>query len=160
MKLSKTFFPVLLIALAGVLLRLGFVLPGLAAGSHARFLRPDSDFYMHAACELAAGRSYPGSVRAPGFPAAAALLLKGTGEPLSICLFFAVAGGLAALFVYEAGRTYAGHDAGLLAEALYAFDLTSVVNAPMLLSSRRWFFWPANRGFLCGTNASPGSPRR
>lgn len=149
MNLPKTDFPVLLIALAGILLRLGFVLPGLAAGSHERYLRPDSAFYMHAAQELAAGRHYPGSVRAPGFPAAAALLLKCTGEPLAVPLFFAVAGGLAAVFVYGAGRAYAGRGAGLLAEALYACDLTSVVNAPMLLSDtffgiltalQLWFF--------------------
>jgi len=127
-------FPVLLIAFAGVLLRLGFCLPGFASGTHERFLRPDSAFYMYAAQELAAGRSYPGSVRAPGFSAVAAVLLKGTKDPLAVSLFFSVAGGLAAVLVYCAGKTLATHETGLLAEAFYAFNLTGIVNAPMLLS--------------------------
>lgn len=127
-------FPVLLIALTGVLLRLGFFLPGFAAGAHERFLRPDSVFYMHAARELAAGRSYPGSVRAPGFSAVAAVLLKGTGDPFAVSLFFSVAGGLAAVLVYCAGKTFADRETGLTAEAFYALNLTGIVNAPMLLS--------------------------
>ena len=138
MKISQVIrhpgFPVLLIALGGVLFRLGFFLPGFSAGDQARFLRPDSAFYMYAAQELAAGRSYPGSVRAPGFSAAAAVLLRSTGSPFCISLFFSIAGGAAAVLVYCAGKTSAGHKTGLLAEAFYAFNLTGIVNAPMLLS--------------------------
>ena len=104
---------------------------------------------MQAAGSLARGEGYPGSIRAPGFSAAAAGCLKLTGKPLSICLFFAVTGGLAALFVYLAGKTYADQKTGLLASAFYALNLTAVVNAPMLLSDtffgimtalQLWFF--------------------
>ena len=153
MKVSQVirhrWFPILLIALAGVLFRVGFFLPGFAAGAHERFLRPDSAFYMHAARELAAGRSYPGSVRAPGFSAAAAILLRGTGNPFAVSLFFSLAGGLAAVLVYCAGKTCANHETGLLAAAFYACNLTGIVNAPMLLSDtlfgifaalQLWFF--------------------
>ena len=122
------------IILCGILLRLAFVVPGFNSQSTERYLRPDSEFYMRAAHALAAGESYPGSVRAPGFSATAAILLKTAGTPLAIPLFFAVTGGLATYFVYRAGKEYASNTAGLLAAGLYAFNITAIVNAPMLLT--------------------------
>ena len=127
-------YPVVIIAVAGIFCRLCFVLPGILAQNHERYLRPDSEFYMRAAYSLVNGNGYPGSIRAPGFSATAAILLKTVDSPLFICAFFAVAGGLASLVVYTAAKEYADYKTGLLAEALYAFNLTAVVNAPMLLT--------------------------
>ena len=50
---SRPWYPVILIAAAGILLRLLFLLPGLIDGNHEKYLRPDSDFYMYAANALA-----------------------------------------------------------------------------------------------------------
>ena len=127
-------YPVIIIAAAGILLRLCFVLPGIFAQNHERYLRPDSEFYMRAAYSLVNGHGYPGSIRAPGFSVTAALLLKAVDSPLFISAFFALTGGLAAILVYASAKEYANHKTALLAEALYSFDLTAIVNAPMLLT--------------------------
>ena len=100
-------YPVVIIAVVGILLRLSFVLPGILAQSHERYLRPDSEFYMRAAYSLVNGNGYPGSIRAPGFSATAAVLLKTVDSPLFICAFFALTGGLASLLVYAAAKEYA-----------------------------------------------------
>jgi 4-amino-4-deoxy-L-arabinose transferase-like glycosyltransferase len=131
---SHPWYPVILIAAAGILLRLLFLLPGLIDGNHEKYLRPDSEFYMYAANALAEGRGYPGSIRAPLFSAVAAGILKTTSSPLAVCAFFTVAGGLTALLVYCAAKEYANHKTGLLAETFYALNLTAIVNAPMLLT--------------------------
>ena len=123
-----------MIAAAGILLRLSFVLPGISVQSHERYLRPDSEFYMRAAYSLVNGNGYPGSIRAPGFSVTAAVLLKMADSPLVISAFFAIAGGLASLLVFAAAKEYADYKTGLLAEALYSFNLTAVVNSPMLLT--------------------------
>ena len=127
-------YPVIIIAVAGIFFRLCFVLPGILAQNHERYLRPDSEFYMRAAYSLVNGNGYPGSIRAPGFSVTAAVLLKAIDSPLVISVFFAVAGGLASLVVYAAAKEYADYKTGLLSEALYAFNLTAIVNAPMLLT--------------------------
>ena len=125
---------VLIIAACGLLLRLLFALPGILDGDHKRYFRPDSEFYLRAAYSLAEGKGYPGSIRAPGFSAVASGILKTVNSPVAICVFFAVAGALTSFAVYGAAKEYAGHKAGLLAELLYAFNLTAIVNAPMLLT--------------------------
>ena len=127
-------FTPLLIAAAGVCLRIAFVIPAIHSGDHGVFERPDSGFYLYAAHELAEGKPYPGSTRTPGFSAVAAILLKTTGTIWSVPLFFAVAGGTGALLIYFAGKEYADRKTGILAEILYSFNLTSIVNAPMLLT--------------------------
>lgn len=125
---------VFVIAVCGLLLRLLFALPGIADGDHQRYFRPDSEFYLRAAYSLAEGKGYPGSIRAPGFSVVASGILKTGNSPVAICVFFAIAGALTSFIVYKAAKEYAGHKAGLLAELLYAFNLTAVVNAPMLLT--------------------------
>jgi hypothetical protein len=80
-------YPVIIIAAAGIFLRLCFVLPGIFTQSHERYLRPDSEFYMRAAYSLVNGNGYPGSIRAPGFSATAAILLKAVDSPLFISVF-------------------------------------------------------------------------
>lgn len=129
----KIFIP-LILAVLGIALRLGVALPAVCTGSTGRFFRPDSDFYMLAATDLANNKPYPGTVRAPGFPAAAAIVLKVSPCPAAIAIFFALAGGAASLLIYAAGKSYSNEKTGCIAQALYVFNPTSIFNAPMFLA--------------------------
>lgn len=131
-----------IILAAAFLLRL---LPALnVLDNPERFIRPDTATYLEPAKALLEGR-FSGTGRAPGYSLLAAssmwISLKNHLSILALSGFFLST--LTILPVYGAGKTLFGRKAGLIAAALFAFNLTCAANAPMLLSDTLFGFFAA-----------------
>ena len=161
-RFSTAAFAVFVVAAA---LRLAVALPGLHARDHARFSRPDTPGYLEPAMEFAVERRLSGAGRVPGFPLFASLFCDAETRQIEwrlLVVALTLCGAAAAVLVFFAGAVRS-FGAGLAAAALYAFNLTGVANAPMLLSDtlfgllaalqflffmhfwikkRRWCFFP------------------
>lgn len=131
-----------IILAAAFLLRL---LPALnVLDNPERFIRPDTATYLEPAKALLEGR-FSGTGRAPGYSLLAAssmwISLKNHLSILALSGVFLST--LTILPVYGAGKTLFGRKAGLIAAALFAFNLTCAANAPMLLSDTLFGFFAA-----------------
>ena len=120
-------------------LRLAVALPALVDGDRRRFERPDTPGYLTPALALSRGEAYPGTGRVPGFPFFASWFLRGDSpddpafDPRVLVVVLCAVGGAAAAVVFLAGACRSLWT-GVVAGALYAFNLTAVANAPMLLT--------------------------
>ena len=135
----RTAYAALTVFAVAFALRFAVALPALVDGDWRRFERPDTPGYLIPALALARGETYPGTGRVPGFPFFASWFLRGDSsedpdfDPRPFAVVLCAVGALAAVVVFLAGacRSYR---TGIVAGALYAFDLTAVANAPMLLT--------------------------
>ncbi len=106
------------------------------------FSRPDSAGYLGPALALADSGEYltepggvPGVMRAPGFPAVAAVFLKISGGSFGfLALLLAFLNALAVLVAGWGIRTLWGNTASLIGASLIALNLTAIAQAPMFLS--------------------------
>jgi len=135
-------FFLLLIVLAALLIRLACALPAFRT-SGACLLRPDSFTYLKPSRALITDGAYltePGSgipmtKRPPGFALLLAVLFALTGDNLLLaagvnCLISA----LTCYPVGWCGRLLAGRRAGYFAAILFALNLTSLAQAPLILA--------------------------
>ena len=143
---ERAAFAALAVFAVAFALRLAVALPALAANDWRRFERPDTPGYLVPALALARGEAYPGTGRVPGFPFFASWFIRGeTPADCDVRLLVVVlcaAGGLAAAVVFFAGACRSFWT-GVVAGALYAFNLTAVANAPMLLTDTLFGFFAA-----------------
>ncbi len=133
----------LLLLAAGLAARFCLALPGLLTDPTGRFSRPDSSGYLNPALALAESGRFldapggePSAVRAPGFPALAALCyrLAGIGNNSALAVVLILFSTAAAIPVWLAGRELGGRRTGEIAAGLLLFNLTMMAQAPMLLS--------------------------
>ena len=131
-----------IILAAAFLLRL---LPALnVLDNPERFIRPDTATYLEPAKALLEGR-FSGTGRAPGYSllAASSMWISLKNHLSILALTGVLLSTLTILPVYGAGKTLFGRKAGLIAAALFAFNLTCAANAPMLLSDTLFGFFAA-----------------
>ena len=142
MNSRKTWIIPALILTAAFLLRL---LPALNIfDSPERFIRPDTPTYLEPAKALLEGR-FSGTGRAPGYSllAASSMWISFKNHLSILALTGVLLSTLTILPVYSAGKILFGRTAGLIAAALFAFNLTCAANAPMLLSDTLFGFFAA-----------------
>ena len=115
--------------------RLAVAWPGLLDNAAARFARPDTAGYISEATELATSGKISGTGRVPGFPVLASLFVGGAGELRwkRLAVSLSLLGAATGVLVFLAG-SLKSLKVGLVAGVLYAWNLTAVANAPMLLS--------------------------
>lgn len=108
------------------------------------FIRPDTATYLEPAKALLEGR-FSGTGRAPGYSllAASSMWISLKNHLSILALTGVLLSTLTILPVYGAGKTLFGRKAGLIAAALFAFNLTCAANAPMLLSDTLFGFFAA-----------------
>ena len=117
-------------------LRIAVAVPGLYADKAERFSRPDTPGYLGMAAEFAVSGTLSGTGRVPVFPLFSSLFCDArTGECdwRTLVAALTLCGALAATLVFYAGALRS-FGTGVAAGMLYAFNLTAVVNSPMLLS--------------------------
>ena len=133
-----SFALLLLLALA---LRTGLAIPALKDAS--TLLRPDSMGYWSPACALAAGDGFVGSpgsttpemIRPIGYPLVLSLVIKFFGNNFLWGALLGIALSVSAILpIVLAGRKLVCDRVGLLAGLLYALNLTSIADAPLILS--------------------------
>ena len=100
-----------------------------------RFIRPDTPTYLDPARALLEGK-FSGTGRAPGYTllAAFSMLCAPGRDQLLLALAGVVLSTLTILPVFAAARELFNRSAALIGSALFAFNLTHLANAPMLLS--------------------------
>ncbi len=141
------------VMLVSFLIQLWLLVPGFSsADTEVFFSRPDSSGYLAPAKSLAVCGSYlespggePSVLRAPGFPAVAAVcyFFSGADSAAVLCIVLTAIGVLAAVPVFIAGKTIHSDRTGLIAAALYSFNPTVMANRPMLLSDTLFGFFAA-----------------
>ena len=149
-RVASAAFAVFAVAFA---LRLAVALPALSGGDWRRFERPDTPGYLIPALALARGEAYPGTGRVPGFPFFASWFLRGDSpddpdfDPRAFAVVLCAVGGIAAAVVFLAGACRSFWT-GVVAGALYAFNLTAVANSPMLLTDTLFGLFAAGQFLL------------
>jgi len=139
----------LLILLAGLLLRLGIALPGLCGDPYTRFSRPDTKDYLILAEEFSGPKEAVSTRRAPGFPFLASVIFRCGGGAGSIAFVLALIGVSAGLLVYAAAREHGESGTmSAVAAGFYLFNLTGMANGPLLLSDTL-FGWMAAFQLWC-----------
>ena len=137
-KWAISFALLLLLALA---LRIALAVPALKDAS--TLLRPDSMGYWSPACALAAGDGFvsaPGSttpemIRPIGYPLVLSMVIRLFGNNFLWGALLGIVLSVSAIIpVVWAGRKLLCDRIGLLAGALYALNLTSIADAPLILS--------------------------
>lgn len=114
-----------------------------------RFCRPDTPTYLDPAQLLLEGKFF-GTGRAPGYIlfAAFAQWLSYAYHPFLLAVWGVILSALTVIPVYAAAKELFGRRAGLGAGALWAFSLTAIANAPMLLSDTLFAFFAAWQFFF------------
>ena len=114
-----------------------------------RFCRPDTPTYLEPAQLLLEGKFF-GTGRAPGYIlfAAFAQRLSFAYHPFLLALWGVILSSLTVIPVYAAAKELFGRRAGVGAGTLWAFSLTAISNAPMLLSDTLFAFFAAWQFFF------------
>lgn len=140
---------VLLLALA---LRIGVSLPGLLSAEPQRFFRPDTPSYMGPARSLAVDLRYhrdfgsplPATQRPPGYPLLLAVLLSvGGGSIALVVIASCLISTITCMVVYKTTRLAGDFGAAVTAALLFAFSITAVALAPLILSDTLFCFLTA-----------------
>ena len=141
MPFRKWAMSLMLLLLLALLLRAALAIPALKDAS--MLLRPDSMGYWSPACALAAGDGFVGSpgsttpemVRPIGYPLVLSVVIKFFGNNFLWGALLGIALSVSAILpIVWAGRKLLCDRIGLLAGVLYALNLTSIADAPLILS--------------------------
>ena len=124
--------PVIYILLGALIVRIGFIIPLLRHRAVERLLRPDSFEYIRGAWSLAQNFTYSVTSRPPGTSLFFALFFQRGAPVLAVALCFISAA--VVYLVYLAVKECAGEKCALAGAGFAAFNITAVVNAPLLLS--------------------------
>lgn len=160
--MSKTaFWPLLLLALA---LRLVVAMSGFD-DPQKRFFRPDSWSYYWPAQSLLDRGGYhatpvstePGTTRPPGFPVVMVPLLA-LGGVGAVVVAMCVVSALTCVPIWLTGLRVGGERTARWAGLLWAFNLTSLAVAPVVLSDTLFAFLFAWQLFLMTRYAQEGRP--
>jgi len=143
----------LILLLAGIILHLLLILPGLTSNNPEGFFsRPDSAGYLGPGRALAVNHAYlneidgaPHFVRVPGLPAFLAVIFTvfGVYNTAAAVLFLGFVGVATAIPVYLAGREWRDQNTGILAAALFLLYPTALANRPLLLTDTLFTFFVA-----------------
>ena len=136
-----------IIILAAFVIRLIFALN--AIDFPERFIRPDTPTYLEPARALLEGK-FMGTGRAPGYTllAAGALWLSPAYHAFLLALAGTFFSTLTLLPLYAGTKELFNTKAALIAMGLYAFNLTAIANAPMLLSDTFFALFAAGQFFF------------
>jgi glycosyltransferase involved in cell wall biosynthesis len=153
-----------IIFIMALLIRLFMALPGLTSSPEKTFCRPDSASYILPAAAIAENGKYetsansgiPAVLRPPGFSAFLAPFFLFNGENLILpVLTLCAISALTCIIVFRMGRLFGGFAAGIISAVLFAFNVTGIGNAPLILTDTLYTFLVALqlyffiRYFLC-----------
>lgn len=135
----RSFVPLTVVAVAGVLLRLAYAWLHASQKLFATWQDPDPDRYVAAASRLVAGGqwhwsfdavAYAAFVKAPLYPVFLSLVSLAPGFPRTAILLHAAIGVGTIVGVFCIGRALHSTRAGTIAAAIQAFWLPSIVSSP------------------------------
>ena len=144
---QKQWIAFFLVVIAALLCRV--VISCFAISEERRLVRPDTNTYLTPAYSLANENVDSTTRRPPGLPVLAAVVFKCGGDTRVLAMVLALVGGVTAAAVIKAGMVWGGFRTGIVAGTLYAFNITAIGNAPLLLSDtlagafaalQFWFF--------------------